>query len=228
MEEATEVIELGLPEPKFKIGDTIYYPTVYPDYIDATCPDCAGTATWQVKTGSGIEFTVPCYRCHRHGGPSYKKREVVTKVHALTINRISAECGTPGKYDMAEKVTYRDRQGVCIGEHRAYATHDEAHSVGVEMAAKAQAQYAETPEHTRAATLYEMDIREALIFEANRLRIDAEVKYERAIEKIREMKDEYTGLKIRQYMAPESAQEHLARWLLGELDEPAPSEWGED
>lgn len=217
----------ALPVPKYKIGDTIYYPTAYPDWVEAPCPDCAGTATWHVRTDSGLEFEVPCTRCHRYGGPSYKKKVAVTKVHALTVSRITAECGTPGKYERAHKVTYRDRQGCCIEEHRAYAAEDEAHAVGVEMAGRAQEEYAKTSEHTHAAVLSTMDLQQALTFEANRLRIEAEVKYERAIEKIREMKDEYTGLEIRQYMAPESAQEHLARWLLGELDENAPEEWGE-
>lgn len=212
-----------IPVPKYTIGDTLYTTGYTQEYVDAPCPDCSGTHVWQVKTGSGIEFEIPCQRCAWHSGmPQWQIRQYTPIVHEYMVTGVKfAYRADPGRYRKVAEVSYECKSNE-LREADVFADRDACMAVATERAATEAERHKVTAAGQYAGHISSMAIRDAVAFAAEELRRQAEIKYERAVEKITELKDEYIdGIN-------EHRLEKVARHLLNELNEDIPSEWGED
>lgn len=52
-----------LPEPKYAVGQTLWYADTVREITKLPCPDCLGAKTWRVETPAGGNYEVPCQRC---------------------------------------------------------------------------------------------------------------------------------------------------------------------
>jgi hypothetical protein len=132
-----------LPEPRFRVGQTVWYADTKRVTRTLPCPDCLGAKTWRVETPAGGDYEVPCQRCC--GGYTY--------THHAEI--------APLKYDEAEadpksftvkKVgidTWGDRPSVTYDgrpEAALYAAEAEAREASAIQAALHNAKIDKTPE----------------------------------------------------------------------------------
>lgn len=60
-----------LPTPRFRIGQTAFYPDTTKVVEQLDCPDCLGAKTWRLEMPSGDTHDVPCQRCC--GGMTYSR-----------------------------------------------------------------------------------------------------------------------------------------------------------
>lgn len=60
-----------LPTPKFRIGQTVFYPDTDKAVEQLDCPDCLGVKKWRLEMPSGDTHEVPCQRCC--GGMTYSR-----------------------------------------------------------------------------------------------------------------------------------------------------------
>lgn len=54
-----------IPTPEFKIGDAVYCASANWSARKIQCPDCLGTAKWEVKAPSGETWEVACNTCNK-------------------------------------------------------------------------------------------------------------------------------------------------------------------
>ncbi len=52
-----------LPNPKYSIGQIVFYPYISDKAKRIPCPDCLEFKTWEVKTPAGEVFKVQCQTC---------------------------------------------------------------------------------------------------------------------------------------------------------------------
>ena len=81
---------MDIPVPKYRIGDTVWYPysEVYSDFID--CSDCCGTAEWEAKLPNGEVLQIECSTCAGYLESSGTQRVMSCKHYAseLTIGSV--------------------------------------------------------------------------------------------------------------------------------------------
>lgn len=83
-----------IPQPKFKVGDTVY--AVYTQQVTGRhdCPDCLGTKEWEVITKTGNKLKCECQRCGSYSSrdiPSLSYAKHVPSVQKLTIGSVRAD-----------------------------------------------------------------------------------------------------------------------------------------
>lgn len=233
LEPPAEAIIPVLPTPKFKVGETIYWPAVRSEEVKYTCPDCAGTQKWSVTTATAT-FEVNCQRCAEGGYKrefltTYKK---VAEARSLVVSAIEAALiANPDKYQSMYKVQYRETgHGWQVNEKDCCATEAEALALAEIMAERENKIHMEKFETKREHTICKMDLRHALAEEAAKKQRDAEIKYDKAIDAIKELKENHYGIDVRakdfEY-GGDTGYEKIARYLLSELDESHPESWGE-
>lgn len=150
-----------LPTPKYRIGQTVYYPTVECVAEDQACPDCLGTKKWKVVTPAGLELECPCHRCARpyyqNQLPKLIKSTPIAKEFYIT----DIEVRTKSNYGDDEKVRYYSN-GSSLPEGRVHATAEEAMELAKKQAGKEEEKRApETAKLTADATLTFNDARVA-------------------------------------------------------------------
>lgn len=52
-----------LPEPKYAVGQELWYADTIRETAKLPCPDCCDTKQWKVETPAGRTYEVPCQRC---------------------------------------------------------------------------------------------------------------------------------------------------------------------
>ena len=232
MTETTEAepLDLSLPVPKFKIGDTIYWPTTKTEHVVYDCPDCGGSAVWHVKTAK-TEFDVPCQRCRSYGKQpprTLTAMRYMPVVKSMVIAAIKAERNSePSQWSRAQTVTYHEKHntGWSVEEHKALASEVEALAIAEEMAAAENVKLDKRADEIRTREIAALDLTDALAAIESDTRRAAERKYEKAITEITEMPDHWYNFDSK-YI--EFEMRKIARHILGELGEDIPEDWGED
>lgn len=128
------------------IGDEVWVPSANTERIWETCPDCLGTARWNVSLPNGEAFQVECPRCYPGGfdcstGRIGERYEVVGKATKAKIVGIEVR---------ADRVEYRTDAGYIYDTEDL--CHDEASAVArsiVKTQAYVDAEFARMDEHRR-------------------------------------------------------------------------------
>jgi hypothetical protein len=94
-----------LPTPKYKIGDTVFFPSYTSTVEQLPCPDCLGSRQWPVTTPAGQEIVLECPRCCGYSAALPRLTKYVPLVTQLTIGQINATTYRKG-YDSANGVEY--------------------------------------------------------------------------------------------------------------------------
>lgn len=88
-----------IPQPKFNIGDVVFYVTTYQGQGTHPCPDCHGTQQWTATSPAGETFAVNCLRCAR--GYALLPRDIAPltyktadySVRQLTVGSVRVDTG---------------------------------------------------------------------------------------------------------------------------------------
>lgn len=128
------------PQPKYCIGQTVYYAYLMPGMDTEPCPDCCGTAKWSVVLPSGETFLIRCTTCRFNGMPSGQVRirqHPKPDVKILTIGSIRIDTNDK------DAISYMCVEtgvgsGTCYPEYDFFSTIDEANRAAN---AKADAMY---------------------------------------------------------------------------------------
>ena len=219
---------MHLPRPQFEMGQTIYIARYTMEEKEIPCPDCNDTRIWNVTTASGLAFEVPCQRCSKYDFCVPKVTEEVFEpaVTESVIVEIRYRTGRDGDLSISYSSLYSSGSG-----ENWFSSHEMAMRHAQELADKEKAQFearnAERIERNRK--IGKSHLEKALALHLSEQLAKAEAKYERAIAKIVDLKDEYIHVNCRtgSILYRESVQEAAARHLLSELDESIPDEWGD-
>ena len=224
----------GLPIPKFAIGQVVYWAASERVEEAAGCPDCLDTRKWKVTLPSGLEFDVECDRCQVYSPhiPAYKTTRYVAVVNPLVIADITV--ATHARYTSADgpeiSYSHRGASGSWIDEKRLFADESECLAKAEEMAAEAGARMlANDASVQKRHRLNAYGLAKVFAADEVEKRREAELKYEKAIGEICEVKELpflIDGLG-RHTKDIDAAAEAVARHLLNELNEGIPEEWGE-
>jgi hypothetical protein len=226
-----EPVDLSLPVPKFRIGDTIYWPATKTEHVVYACPDCGGSAVWQVKTAV-TEFTVPCQRCRSYGKApprTLTAMRYLPDVKSMVIKSIKVERDSdPGKWGKARKVEYYEKgnSGWHVDEDTVFADRDEAMVIAVEKAAAENAALDARADEIRTREIACYDLTKALAAAEYDARVNVEIKYDKAVQLITDLKDGYM-VSLYQCKTDDARLERIARHLLTEMGEDIPECWGE-
>lgn len=152
-----------LPEPRFRIGDTVFHPYTVRQTVDIPCPDCLGTKYWQIRTPAGEEFKCNCQRCSAgHWRIKVRGVELPALVRVtytaftrrLTIGSVRVDTASVGRDECP--VTYMCREtgvgsGNVYAENKLFESETDAQAAAdVEAASRIAAASAE-PEAIHAA-----------------------------------------------------------------------------
>lgn len=156
-----------MPQPKFAIGDTVYWGSITETTGYHPCPDCLGTRRWSVSTPAGSIFECACERCSARwtGGdfPSLAYRQRVPYVQQLTIGSV--------RIDTAERdgktVSYMcNETGVGSGsiyyENLLHVTEADALAVATMEATKINDEVAQIPTRVEQARVSGLKLEGAL------------------------------------------------------------------
>jgi len=83
-----------VPQPKFKVGDTVFAVYTRQTIAQHPCPDCLGTKKWKVITKAGHEMECSCCRCDGWRSsdiPSLSYTKHVPTVQKLTIGSVRVD-----------------------------------------------------------------------------------------------------------------------------------------
>ena len=220
-------------EPKFCVGQTVYWPDYTHTKEVKDCPDCLGAAKWKVITPAGTEFEVPCERCARWDRdiPKHEITVVVPKVNSMTITAIKAQTGCEYGSKGEASICYTANGHYWEEEDKFFVTQEEAEIAAKKKAADEQARLLETDlGEQKCRYLAGYTIVNALAKELKEKERDAHYKYERAIDRIKELPDDYVsgfGCYMRSGSSMDTpALRCVAAHLLDELKEEHPEEWG--
>ncbi len=103
-------------QPKYQIGQQVYWAWGGWKEILKTCPDCLGKMDWEVETPSGDKFTIPCGTCMR----GYECRGVISEygdqpeVNHVTIGSVRIDTS-----DKEHPVSYMCEE-TGVGSGRVY------------------------------------------------------------------------------------------------------------
>lgn len=123
---------MSVPKPKFEIGQKVICVTVRWCEERKACPDCIGSATWNVIAPSGEQWTVPCNTCSEgwySTGSVLEYDDRIKKEH-LTIGSIQIDTerkNSPVRYMCCETGV---GSGTIWDESCLFATKDEADAYG--------------------------------------------------------------------------------------------------
>lgn len=132
-----------LPEPKFRVGQTVWYADTKQASRTLPCPDCLGAKTWRVETPAGGDYEVPCQRCC--GGYTYthhaeiaplKYTEAEANPRSFTVTKVGID-------------TWGDRPTVSYdgrSEDGLFATEEEARAASELQARLHNAKIDRSPE----------------------------------------------------------------------------------
>lgn len=171
--------EMGLPTPKYKKGDVVYYIEKTTIEHRPPCPDCQGTKLWAVKTPAGEEFNVSCPRCGGgYGVPPLRYWEPSFTIIPRTIGliKINDWSDTPVSYMCTESGI---GSGSVYYEKDLFADKDVARDVGNIWLEEAKIEYAAKKETQHNARAKELSVRtfvNAKIEEAQQAQQDSESK----------------------------------------------------
>lgn len=231
-----------LPNPKHKIGDTIFFPGIIQVTEKAECPDCSGKKIWHVRTPNGTEFDVPCARCS-HSGYSNLPSLNVCKWKGIARSFVvkSIDVKSSGSHMTEERyrprITYYDNVGCCghtVEQEKICEDEAEAFRKGEELAAAENERYSKTKQgevQTKRSALNTLNIAQAVaadrIEEANKQRCEKE----EVIDFIRDLPshdcDPGTRFLGELSIEREPLLKKMAIFILKELDIELPEEWQE-
>ena len=132
-----------LPEPKFRVGQTVWYAETKRVARTLPCPDCLGAKTWRVETPAGGDYEVPCQRCC--GGYTYTHHDEIAplryeEAEANPRSFVVTKVGIDNWGD-GPKVTYDGRN-----EGSLFATEEEARAAAELQATIHNAKIDKSPE----------------------------------------------------------------------------------
>ncbi len=86
---------MGIPVPKFNIGDKVFESNVTTQHREHPCPDCLGTKKWKAISPAGKEYEAGCQRCcgswTSYGFPTLAYSVHVPGVRSLTIGSVQID-----------------------------------------------------------------------------------------------------------------------------------------
>jgi hypothetical protein len=157
-----------IPQPKYKVGDTVF--TVYTEQRTAQhdCPDCLGTQTWKVLTKAGGELECECQRCNGWNSrdiPSLSYIKYVPVVRKLTIGSVRAD-SAPTYGD--DYVSYMcEETGIGSGsvyyESKLFINEDEARIVAEAQILALQNDHDAKPEAIEKARFSHIKLKDAVL-----------------------------------------------------------------
>lgn len=148
-----------LPEPKFRVGQTVWYANTDNREAKRDCPDCLGERSWRVTTPGGGDYDVPCQRC-ASGYMTRRHDEVLPLAYRVAV--AAPRCFTiksveVRSYSEGPSIYYDGR-----GEGGLFATEEEAQKASDDMAAAWNAKQAAEPEMLAAHNIGLLKIGDAL------------------------------------------------------------------
>lgn len=188
-----------LPVPKFRKGQTVWYPYLTQTAKRFPCPDCNDTKVWKITTPAGDTLEAACGRC---GGGSYSGLpripslvyyEKTPQMEILTIGSITAESDT--SFGEGPRVRYMCFEtgvgsGCVYDEKELYGTVEEAVAAGLSMAGAANLELAEKPQRLREVKFSALLIKDAAFKNAEQLSWDACWAYRRLREDLQTLADD--------------------------------------
>jgi hypothetical protein len=136
-----------LPEPKFRVGQTVWYADIKQVQRTLPCPDCLGAQTWRVATPAGGDYEVPCQRCcsgytytHHAEIAPLKYTEAEAAPRSFTVTKVGIDNWGDGP-----RVIYDGRD-----EGSLFATEEEARAASELRAAEHNAKITNSPERLAA------------------------------------------------------------------------------
>jgi hypothetical protein len=146
---------MDIPQPKYSMGQTVYFPGVSRKMEDMTCPDCGGSEKMTLKLVNR-EVEIKCMRCRSYSADKPKRTVWVPFVSELTVR--SMEFRTHGG-DNWSKPSWRYMTGTGGGsvfdEENTYPTREEAMHHAELKAKEAQAKFdAELPKEEQRRLEY--------------------------------------------------------------------------
>lgn len=143
-----------LPEPRFRVGQTVWYADTKRTARSLPCPDCLGAQTWRVETPGGGDYTVPCQRCcggyNTHHGEivPLKYEEAEANPRSFTVTRLEVR-----DYGDGPEVYYDGRT-----DKGLFASEDVARAASEQIAAVHNAKVAKTPERLAVKNVSKLKI----------------------------------------------------------------------
>jgi hypothetical protein len=132
------------PVPKYRMGQTVWYPFTHFTTKDLPCPDCLDAKAWKVTTPAGTELALPCPRCDKNFGrlhtlsgqtiPSLTVETWEGGVRRLTIGAVKIDTAARD----GETVSYMAHEtGIGSGsiyyEHMLFAEEQQAYDAATTM-----------------------------------------------------------------------------------------------
>lgn len=166
----TTFSELGLPTPKYGIGDRVYRYFVIHDKVPLVCPDCGDKREVRVVFPDGRELKAGCPRCtdtSYHLGqrlPALLKPVFRLEIQALTIGSVKID--TSGHY--GEPISYMCNEtgvgsGTVYDEGRLFKTPEEAADAGALDVKRQQEALDAHPDTIKVQSIGRLNITDALI-----------------------------------------------------------------
>ena len=128
----------------FKVGDTVYAPSVDHKRVPVTCPDCNDKRTWRVITAAN-RFTITCPRCNgaQYDWQQPHRTELTLEIREYVVHGVSIDWER--HRDVGEGLVTRVRYSLYNGEKYAgngfgassvFPSREAAEAAGSEMLAK--------------------------------------------------------------------------------------------
>lgn len=185
-----------LPDPKYRIGQSVWFGSTDTAVEALPCPDCLGSRKWSVVTPAGDALETPCQRC---GGsrwqsgigdlPRPERRIHVPRARRLTIGSVRIDTASsrgPVEY-MCEETGVGS--GSLYEESRLFATEDDALSSASGEVAALNAKEASGEAYQRTTKLSGLTVKDAILEDARSSIWSAWWSYRR----LREDVDKWTG-----------------------------------
>lgn len=96
--------------PKFTVGQTVYFPTWDVGAVPDPCPDCLGTHLWKVITPGGLEMETGCKRCNSN---QLSHRDYKPRVRSFVIGRVRFDSAGNSWHDRKDKYEYQSNTNDC-------------------------------------------------------------------------------------------------------------------
>lgn len=172
-----ELPSLGLPVPKYSIGNIVYIADVRSTIHQHPCPDCLGATEWKITSPAGGEFTVSCPRCASSsywGGvrdiPQLKYQAWEPSTRRLTIGSIEAK--TSGHFGSGPEVRYMCVEtgvgsGSVYDENNIFETEDQAMDSAKIRSFEANSKIQEQPKFLENLRLGSLTLKDAVISQAD-------------------------------------------------------------
>lgn len=175
-----------IPQPKYKIGDTVYVADAKSEKASHPCPDCLGTRKWEVHTPGGETFQVECQRCPSAAWlrisdiPSLEYSKSAPVAKRLTIGSIRIDTANERNSWGNDVVQYMCHEtGIGSGsvwdERRLHASEEEAMQVAIRECDENNARNDKTPERVNQIHGHHLTLCNALV--ANAKKAESDAKY---------------------------------------------------